>query len=98
MNTTCLSRQFGCGMMIVMLAISPNRFRRRTVMPKSETKILVCNSGSRSLKFSLFAAESEQLLAEGGVDWSSKPTGLVFHRTGQPENREELKLDEHAQA
>lgn len=67
-------------------------------MPKAETKILVCNSGSSSLKFSLFVAETEQLLAEGGVDWSTKPTRLVFHRIGQPENREQLNVEKHSDA
>jgi acetate kinase len=35
--------------------------------------ILVCNAGSSSLKFSLFEAEDELLLAEGGIDWSTTP-------------------------
>jgi acetate kinase len=67
-------------------------------MPETTTKILVCNAGSSSLKFSLFAAESELLLAEGGIDWTRKPTRLVFRRTGQQEIREELKLEKHADA
>ena len=67
-------------------------------MPETKTKILVCNSGSSSLKFSLFEPEEEVLLAEGGVDWSRKPTRLVFHRTGEEELREELKLEKHADA
>ena len=54
--------------------------------------ILVCNTGSSSLKFSLFEAEGEQLLAEGGIDWSTTPTRLVVRCTGQPEVREELTL------
>ena len=41
-------------------------------------KILVCNAGSSSLKFSLFEAEGELLLAEGGIDWTTKPTRLFF--------------------
>ena len=61
-------------------------------------KILVCNAGSSSLKFSLFEAEGELLLAEGGIDWTTKPTRLVFRRTGQQEIREELKLEKHADA
>src|SRR5262249_45943596 len=69
-----------------------------TVMPETKTKILVCNAGSSSLKFSLFEAEGELLLAEGGIDWTSKPTRLVFRRTGQQEIREELKLEKHADA
>ena len=35
--------------------------------------LLVCNTGSSSLKFSLFEAEGERLLAEGGIDWSTAP-------------------------
>jgi acetate kinase len=61
-------------------------------------KVLVCNAGSSSLKFSLFEAEGELLLAEGGIDWTTKPTRLVFRRTGHQEIREELKLEKHADA
>jgi acetate kinase len=61
-------------------------------------KILVCNAGSSSLKFSLFEAEGELLLAEGGIDWTTKPTRLVFRRAGHQEIRAELKLEKHADA
>ncbi len=61
-------------------------------------KILVCNSGSSSLKFSLFEANHELLLAEGGIDWTTQPTRLVFRRPGQPDIREELALREHGEA
>ena len=61
-------------------------------------KILVCNAGSSSLKFSLFEAEGELLLAEGGIDWSTTPTQLDVHCTGQPETHEELTLRHHADA
>jgi acetate kinase len=61
-------------------------------------KILVCNAGSSSLKFSLFEAEDELLLAEGGIDWTTKPTRLVFRRRGQQEVRDELKLEKHNEA
>ena len=74
------------------------RNRNRPPMFEAEMKILVCNAGSSSLKFSLFEAEEELLLAEGGVDWSRKPTRLVFRRTGGEELREELKLEKHADA
>ena len=67
-------------------------------MPEREMKILVCNAGSSSLKFSLFEAEGELLLAEGGIDWTTRPTRLVFRRTGHQEIREELKLEKHADA
>ena len=61
-------------------------------------KILVCNSGSSSVKFSLFEAERELLLAEGSIDWTTRPTRLVFRRPGQPEIREELHLRKHCEA
>ena len=61
-------------------------------------KTLVCNAGSSSLKFSLFEAEGELLLAEGGIDWSTTPTRLVVRCTGRPEVCEELTLWHHADA
>lgn len=61
-------------------------------------KILVCNSGSSSLKFSLYEAEDESLLARGGIDWSSEPTWLVFQCRGQQEVRQERNLQKHADA
>ena len=72
--------------------------RNRPPMFEAEMKILVCNAGSSSFKFSLFDAEEEVLLAEGGIDWIRKPTRLVFRRANQPEIREELKLEKHADA
>jgi len=71
---------------------------RKTVMPELRSKILVCNAGSSSLKFSLFDAENEVLLADGGVDWLRKPAQLVFRAANQPEIRKELKLKKHADA
>ena len=38
-------------------------------------KILVCNAGSSSFKFSLFEAEGELLLAEGSIDWTTNRRG-----------------------
>ena len=61
-------------------------------------KILVCNSGSSSLKFSLFEADQEVLLADGSIDWATEPTQLRLHYPGQPEIREELHLREHGEA
>src|SRR5580765_6701495 len=81
-----------------MLRANTNGYDQGTVTPEREMKILVCNAGSSSLKFSLFEAEGELLLAEGGIDWTTKPTRLVFRRTGHPEIREELKLEKHADA
>jgi acetate kinase len=67
-------------------------------MLETTMKILVCNAGSSSLKFSLFEAEGELLPAEGDIDWSTTPTRLVVRCTGQPETREELTLRHHADA
>ena len=67
-------------------------------MLETKMKVLVCNAGSSSLKFSLFEAEGELLLAEGGIDWTTKPSRLVFRRSGQQEVREELKLQKHSDA
>jgi acetate kinase len=81
-----------------MLATNLDSYHPRTAMPETATKILVCNAGSSSLKFSLFDAEDEVLLAEGGIDWLRKPTRLVFRQADRPEIREELKLEKHADA
>jgi len=67
-------------------------------MLETKMKVLVCNAGSSSLKFSLFEPEGELLLAEGGIDWTTKPSRLVFRRSGQQEVREELKLQKHSDA
>jgi len=64
---------------------------------KLDMKILVCNSGSSSLKFGLFEANHEVLLAEGGIDWTTKPTRLVVRRPGRPDIREELELRQHSE-
>ena len=81
-----------------MLATNLDSYHRGRVMPETKTKILVCNAGSSSLKFSLFDAEDEVLLADGGIDWIRKPARLVFRGANQPEIREELKLEKHADA
>ena len=81
-----------------MLATNVDSYQRTTVMREAQTKILVCNAGSSSFKFSLFDAEDEVLLAEGGIDWLRKPTRLVIRQADRPEIREELKLEKHADA
>ncbi len=61
-------------------------------------KVLVCNAGSSTLKFSLFEAQSERLLADGLIDWSSKPARGRLRREGEDEVRAELKVEHHADA
>src|SRR5215470_10818630 len=86
-------------MIHIMLATKSYRDRyRRTDMPETKTKILVCNAGSSSLKFSLFDTEDEVLLADGGIDWLAKPARLVFRAANQLEIHEKLKLEKHADA
>jgi acetate kinase len=84
--------------MIAMLATNIDSYHRTRVTPEANAKILVCNAGSSSLKFSLFDAKDEVLLAEGEIDWIRKPTRLVFRRADQPEIRHKLKLEKHADA
>ena len=81
-----------------MLATNLDSNYRGRVMPETNTKILVCNAGSSSFKFSLFDAEDEVLLADGGIDWLTKPARLVFRAANQLEIHEELKLEKHADA
>src|SRR5499427_7758927 len=82
----------------IMLVTNLGIDQHRAVKPETKTKVLVCNAGSSSFKFSLFDAEDEVLLADGGIDWLTKPARLVFRRAGQPEIHEELKLEKHADA
>src|SRR6266478_7761938 len=82
----------------IMLATNLDSCHTGTAAPETKTKILVCNAGSSSFKFSLFDAEDELLLADGGIDWLTKPARLVFRAANQPEIREELKLEKHGDA
>src|SRR4029453_3069084 len=82
----------------IMLARNIDSYHPGRVMPQTKAKILVCNAGSSSLKFSLFDAEGEMLLADGGIDWLRKPARLVFRAANQPEIGEELNLEKHADA
>lgn len=61
-------------------------------------KVLICNAGSSSFKFSLFEAEGERLLAEGSIDWTTTPALLVYRRAGLREIREELNVQKHIDA
>jgi len=61
-------------------------------------KALILNSGSSSLKFGLFEAENERLLAGGGIDWGKEPTRLVVDRPERPQVTKQLNLRGHADA
>ena len=81
-----------------MLATNLGSYNPGAVTPETKIKVLVCNAGSSSLKFSLFDAEDEMLLANGSIDWLIKPARLAFRRANEPEIRKELKLEKHADA
>jgi acetate kinase len=85
-------------MTLIMLATKVHNCHTGTVAPNAQSKILVCNAGSSSLKFSLFDAEDEVLLVDGGIDWLRKPAQLVVRGANKPEIREDLKLEKHADA
>ena len=51
-------------------------------------KVLVCNARSSSLKFGLFEAEDEMLLAESGIGWTIKPAAPVFRQNGHCPRKE----------
>lgn len=61
-------------------------------------KLLVCNAGSSSLKFSLVNAESEQLLATGAIDWVREPAQFAFKRMGGSAIHKQLALRGHRDA
>ena len=61
-------------------------------------KVLVCNAGSSTLKFSLFEAESESLLADGVIDWTSHPARLTLRRARENQVRIELAIKGQSEA
>jgi acetate kinase len=81
-----------------MLATNLGSYNAGAVTAETKIKVLVCNAGSSSLKFSLFDAEDETLLANGSIDWLIKPARLAFRRANEPEICKKLKLEKHADA
>jgi acetate kinase len=61
-------------------------------------KILVVNTGSSTVKFSLIESDDETVLLEGLADWSAQPPRLeVRHAGGSPERRP-LDAGRHGEA
>jgi acetate kinase len=54
-------------------------------------KILVINTGSSTVKFSLVESEGEAVLLEGLADWAAAPARLEVRRSGAAPVREELQ-------
>jgi acetate kinase len=61
-------------------------------------KVLVLNTGSSSLKYSLFESDGEHLLGDGIADWSRQPARLTARRPGAPDVTSELALNHHGDA
>ena len=56
-------------------------------------QILVLNTGSSSVKFSVLEAEDERLVLSGQADWSSLPARFVLHRPGSELLKATLQAD-----
>jgi acetate kinase len=61
-------------------------------------KVLVLNTGSSSLKFSLYETDGERVLGEGLADWSADPAQLTVRRAGGAPARSELGVTRHEDA
>jgi acetate kinase len=61
-------------------------------------KVLVLNTGSSSLKYSLFESDGERLLGDGIADWSQQPARLTMRRPGQADASSEVDLSHHGDA
>jgi acetate kinase len=61
-------------------------------------KILICNAGSSSVKFSLIEAERERLIAEAEIDWTAQPACMRIRCGRQPEVHKQLTLLNHGDA
>jgi acetate kinase len=61
-------------------------------------KILILNTGSSSLKYSLFETNGERLLGDGLADWSRQPARLTVRRPDRPDATSELTLAHHRDA
>jgi acetate kinase len=61
-------------------------------------KILVINTGSSTVKFSLVESEGEAVLLEGLADWGTQPPRLEVHRPGAAPLREGLQAGGTADA
>jgi acetate kinase len=60
--------------------------------------ILVLNTGSSSVKFSVIETEGERLALSGQADWSSLPAKFVLHRPGAEPLKATLQADTHTAA
>jgi len=61
-------------------------------------QILVLNTGSSSVKFSVIEAEGEQMVLSGQADWSPLPAKFVLHRPGLEAVKATLQADTQSDA
>ena len=62
-------------------------------------KILVINSGSSSLKFTLFSMATETMMAKGLVERIGTPNAnLVYQRDGEPKTSQGIAAENHGKA
>src|SRR5260370_20127213 len=61
-------------------------------------QILVLNTGSSSVKFSVVETEGERLVLSGQADWSALPAKFVLHRPGVEPLKATLQADTHTAA
>jgi acetate kinase len=61
-------------------------------------QILVLNTGSSSVKFSVIEAEGERLVLSGQADWSSLPARFILHRPGMEAVKATLQADTNSDA
>jgi acetate kinase len=80
---------------------APLLARRAIISPAPggpRVKVLVLNTGSSSLKYSLFESDDERLLGDGIADWSRQPARLTVRRPGAADATSELTLTHHGDA
>lgn len=66
---------------------------------KKYDKILVINSGSSSLKFTLFSMATETMMAKGLVERIGTPNAnLVYQRDGEPKSAQGIAAENHGKA
>jgi acetate kinase len=61
-------------------------------------KILVINTGSSTVKFSLIESDGEAVLLEGLADWSARPAHLEVRQAGATSERRPLEAGSHQEA
>ncbi len=61
-------------------------------------KVLVLNTGSSTVKFSVLESEGEQTILDGQADWSRRPAQLVLRAAGSEPVVSQLEAVRHGAA